>query len=142
MKTSNFDIPIYDIPVSEIDPARLLGNNAKQMIVLVGQEDFETNKLLLEKILAAVKYDLAEDAVTIQLQGDERIASSRLDIPVRHMLIFGINPRDLGLSVSLKKRLIRLETITIVRAPSLGTIASNTDEKRKLWEILKSLFLQ
>lgn len=135
-----FSIPVYDLESSGIDAARLVGNNDRRMMVLLRESDFQKHATLLSKILGAVKYDLENDAVVYQMQDSETIAFRELSIPVDHLILFGVGPADVGLSVTLKKRLIALENITIIRAPSLDVISSNTDEKRRLWEILKHTF--
>ena len=109
-------------------------------MVLLGQEDFNEHRQLLEKILAAVDYDLAEDAIVVLLKPGEKLAIRNFGQEVHHLLLFGLKPSEAGLSITNKRRLVRLEQLLVVRAPSLGTIATNTDEKRKLWEILKSIF--
>ena len=57
-----------------------------------------------------------------------------------HVILFGVNPKSIGLNVTLTKRVIRLENLTVIRSAALSRVATDQDEKRKLWQILKSIF--
>ena len=136
-----FSIPVYDLESSGIDHSRLVGNNARRMMVLLRETDFKSHGDLLRKILGAVKYDLDQDAYVYQMTEAAKVVWRDVTSPVDHLLLFGIAPAEVGLSITSKRRLIVLEEVTIIRAPSLEVISANTDEKRKLWEILKHTFM-
>ena len=131
---------IYALPEEVVQAERLLGNNARKMLVLAEAEDFKNHRDLLEKILGAVEYDLQADTAVLTLSPQERINLSSEIEQCEHLLLFGISPTQIGLNVNLKKRLIQLERLTIVRSGPLGKVASDTNEKRALWQVLKSVF--
>ncbi len=142
MKTSNFEYPYYNISDSTFPTHRCIGNNARRTLVLVEQKDFEEHGVLLTKILRAVELDFNQDVSFISMEKDESLSllstSSAKDYD--NLILFGIEPRQIGLRTNPRLSLLRLENHTVIVSARLSTIATDAKAKRILWDHLKEVF--
>jgi DNA polymerase III psi subunit len=142
LKTSNFEYPYYNIPETEFPTGRCIGNNARCTLVLVEQKDFEEHGVLLTKILRSVELDFERDISFISMRKDEYLKllpSSNVN-EYDHVLLFGISPDQIGLTVNARRTLLKLEHLTVIVSPPLDTIGKDASAKRILWEHLKNVF--
>jgi len=142
LKTSNFEYPCYNISDSSFPTHRCIGNNARRTLVLAEQKDFEEHGVLLTKILRAVELDFNQDVSFISMESGESLnllsTSSAKDYD--NLLLFGINPRQIGLMTNARLSLLRLEEHTVIASTQLSTIATDPKAKRILWDHLKEVF--
>lgn len=128
---------------------RLSGNNARQVLAVAensgAREELED---LLGKILSAAGLNLKEDILLLRLTRRENISFSNLGRawPVRHVLLFGIEPKQLGLHFSLPlHQAAELDGIVFLRSHALSEIAEERQSKGRpkaaaLWKSLRQLF--
>lgn len=142
MNTLNFEYPYYNIPGSVFPTNRCLGNNARRTLVLAERYDFEVHGVLLTKILRAVEFDFERDVSFLPMEQDEALCllntSSAKDYD--YLLLFGIQPSQIGLLTNPRLSLLKLENHTVIVSTDLSTIAKDAKAKRILWEHLKDVF--
>lgn len=128
---------------------RLSGNNARQVLAVAENSGAgEELEDLLGKILSAAGLNLKEDILLLRLTRRENISFSNLGRawPVRHVLLFGIEPKQLGLHFSLPlHQAVELGGIVFLRSHALSEIAEERQSKGRpkaaaLWKSLRQLF--
>ena len=129
---------------------RLSGNNARHVLIVLEHRESDSELTdFLGKILSAVKLNLQEDTFLLKLTKGENISFSNFSQvqPVRHVLLFGIAPRQLGLHFSLPlNQPMRLgDTVFLFTHPILDIFEERKAESRPkagaLWKNLKQLFI-
>lgn len=134
------ELKIYSLPEEALSTERLIGNNAREMLVLVEDDDFKNHGELLGKILGSIGYDIQQDARVVAIHQEE-IVNIKCELETtKHLLLFGIKPARVGLNVNSKRRLVILEDLVVIRSGTLANIANDSREKRALWEVLKTVF--
>lgn len=140
-----YDFDIYQSADSEIPSKQRSGKNEKKLLVVVKELDFtEENKAFLSKILSAVKYKMEDDASILVIPDGEVYAVNELLINAdfEHAIIFGIKPKDLGLSIeTYLYSPFKIARIQILVGHSLETIKTSTNDKKNLWTALQAIFV-
>lgn len=150
MKPGLLDFHLF--PLSDWRQAneRLSGNNARHVLVVTEQQ--QGNEELtdfLGKILSAVKLNLVEDTLLLKLTRRENISFSDLSRhhSIRQVLLFGIEPRQLGLHFSLPLNVpmsfggrFFLYTYPLALLFEERT-ADSRPKAASLWKNLKQLFI-
>ena len=130
--------------VPEKKQVKLLGNNAKKIIVIVNHEqsaflpDHELN--FLTTILNACKLSLADiGIVNLQQSGDQ--VEQVIESDGRVILLFGIEPSSICLPVHFPPFQVQpFSQRTYMHAPSLDVIEKDKQLKGQLWASLKQIF--
>jgi len=140
-----YDFEIYQSPSSDIPTEILTGGNQKKLLVVVEVDDFtDENKAFLAKILGAVKYDMSNDASLLVLQNGQPLAVNSLlhTDKYTNALIFGIKPKDIGLSIeTFLYAPFSISGKKLLIGHSLEKIKSSTDLKKNLWTALQAIFI-
>jgi hypothetical protein len=144
LKTSFYDFPLYK--TSSFDKTALKGDGKKKLLIVINDENLsnEENLLFLEKIIAAIKYSLREDAYYIYTNDDEKIMLSEIVSihEISSVLVFGIDHHALGIHVNQKKyQPFVLQQTTYLFADNLTEVQSQKEFKGALWDALKRIFL-
>ena len=116
------------------------GGFAKQILVLSAADG---GKAFIQKVLGAANLDLAADA--IYMEADDQIPvncfSGLPDTPA-FVLVFGLSPQQIGLSVQLSAyQPVQIRNTTWLFADATQVLEPNKDKKGQLWAALKALFL-
>lgn len=140
-----YDFEIYDSPSTEIPDNSLIGGNAKKLLVVVKRSDFsEENKAFLSKVLSAVKFDINSDCRVLILpeKGDYGIGNLLNTEQCTSILLFGINPKHIGLSIeTFLYAPFKIASFSFLLGQSLEKIKNSTENKKSLWSALQKLFL-
>ncbi len=130
----------------EVNPVRSLGNNAKNILVVVNNRnnpylpDQELN--FLTGILSACKLSM-EDVAIINMNNNPGASAKNLteQFKSRVVLLFDMEPAAIGLPVNFPTyQLQPFAGTTYLGAPSLAQLENDKLEKSKLWVCLKRLF--
>ena len=141
-----YDFEIYNSPNTDFPASASIGKNEKKLLIVLQNEDIsEENKSFLEKILSAVKYNLDNDAQRLTIQKNEAIGINEIlkKNEANDIVIFGINPKKLGLSfetILYKPSIISKKTFLVCH--SLEQIKKSQDLKKALWIALQGVFLK
>lgn len=129
---------------------RLSGNNARHILAVIEhQENDEELTDFLGKILSAAKINLGQDALLLKVTKGENISFSNLSqsMPARHVLLFGAEPRQLGLHFALPlNQPVKVGGACFLLAHPLGALFEEREAESRpaaaaLWKNLKQLFL-
>lgn len=141
MKTS-YNTIVYKIPEvpSSIIPA---GNGSKGLVVAIAQEDASGVEMeTLRKMIAAIRYDMEEDAVILAIPTGSQFPLSSWDKEWKDLLVFGLTPSVLGLQIeNLQEKILVLENKRALFCPSLKEINGSIPKKQTLWRLLQEMFL-
>jgi len=134
-------------PVEEkIAPWKFLGNNGKQILIIVENE--ETSGLpdkdlgFLTEILGACKLNLADVAI-VNLANHPGASYKELTafFKSRIVLLFAVEPAAFGLPMNFPHYQIQaFANNSFLFSPSLKELGNDRVEKSKLWVCLKRLF--
>lgn len=125
----------------------VLGKNLKRVIILVTNKevaflpDDELNFLL--GILSACKLNM-DDVGIVNLAKNDTLSYTQItiDLKAEKLLLFGVKPDELALPLSFPHyQLQRYNEQLYLAAPALSNLQDNKDEKLKLWNCLKQIFL-
>lgn len=134
------------------EPSTLLqhcvGENEKGLLVVIFEEETRTELLpFLTKILGAVQYDLARDAVTIKITNKTVFSLMNLcnqaEKPITQVIFFGQSPKQVGLNLAVQKyQPLTIAEKNILFADNLAAIHDDTNLKKALWGCLQAMFLK
>lgn len=125
----------------------VLGKNLNRVIILVANKeaaflpDEELNFLL--GILSACKLNM-DDVGIVNLAKNETLSYTQIinDLKAEKLLLFGVKPDEIQLPLSFPHyQLQRYNEQLYLAAPALSNLQDNKDEKLKLWNCLKQIFL-
>lgn len=135
--------PAPSLPINA--PLNVLGKNEKKVLVVVDNEEMaflRDNELaFLTNILTACKLSLADVAIINwqHVQADYQQVLAQLES--KTILLFNVAPLRFGLPFNFPAYQVQqFDKKTFMFAPSLQAIEENVDEKKNLWNALKTLF--
>ncbi len=140
-----FDTKIFVVKDTDNTLKNTTGSNHKKLSIVCKAEETSSQELdFLKKILSAVKYDLKEDVLLVNITSDQHIGFNtlRTNEGIKDAIIFGMNPQDLGLhfKANLYQPLFCNEC-RFLFAHSLQEIANKKEWKGALWSALQEMFL-
>lgn len=130
-------------------PIKILGNNVKKIAIVVNhpEEVFLPEKHLefLSKILSACKLNIGDVAIINQGYKATDIANIKTQLQPIHLILFGIDPLQLGLPLDFPHfKIQQYDHSAYLSAPDLNLLNSDTEEgkllKTKLWVCLRTMF--
>lgn len=133
-------------PVSQLQPVKFLGRNAKNIVLLVSNDTVpflpDDELSFLTNILSACKLSLADVAiVNIHSVNKDEIEAFIEPLAPKHVLLFGIAPLSIDLPINFPQfQLQAFNKRTYLYSPDLKSIEANKELKLKLWNSLKTLF--
>jgi len=146
--------PLYDMrtgePANDITKTlhiSYLGNNQKKVIILVRSADAiylpddELNFLL--GILTACKLSMADIAL-INISKNTPLLYSDVteQLNAEKMILFGVDPGELGLPLQFPHYQVQnYNNQVYLSSESLNNLQTDKEEKMKLWNCLKKVFL-
>lgn len=138
---------VVAVPVQKPAPpkAAVLPQLNHQVLILVKEEpaQFEADKLYLEKILGAINLSW-EGVDIINVYGSEQLDfRAALNVrKVHHFISFGVPFLEVNLDILMNiYDPKRIKGVNFLFADRLSIIEADVERKRKLWHILKTLFL-
>ena len=140
------DFDYYDISQTEMVglESRLLGLNKKKLLILTSHEDAEDDnaKTQLKAILAAIKFDMADDCAVLPFKQNESIAFQKLPLTTfDHLISFGISPKQIGLQINhYNYTSLKILNKSLLFADSISSISNDVSKKKQLWAALQSIF--
>ncbi len=133
------------VSVSEKEQMKYLGNNQKNILVVVSHQtvpflpDDELN--FLTNILAACKLSIADIGIINNNHADQTGLQSMINSEAKNVLLFGVEPLAIGLPINFPAfQLQPFNNRTYLYAPVLSQIENDKALKSKLWSALKVLF--
>ncbi|GLR17366.1 hypothetical protein [Portibacter lacus] len=143
MNSYFYDFDIYISSEEDIPSALLQGDNEKKLLVIVNAADYTAeNKAFLAKILSAISYDLDKDANVLVLPKEKSYSVTSLikNGFYTNVLIFGINLKDIGFSVSTYLYApFEIAGKTYLINHPLEKVKSSVDFKKSLWTALQAM---
>ncbi len=133
-------------PAESISALKWLGNNEKQVLIVVNHADaaYLPDKQLtfLTGILTACRLSIADVAILNTEQHTGVTYKEAIDaLQSRSVILFGIEPADFGLPLSFPHyQLQPFSGVTYLAAPTLLALENDKVEKSKLWVCLKRLY--
>ncbi len=103
----------------------------------------ETKSLLDNIIIKGLKMKLEEVFVSSYsaLCGGLRLYNIKAELPVKHIISFGISPEQIGLNVSSQYfQVLKVDTLELLHVPSLTDISKKKTMKANLWGALKAMY--
>jgi hypothetical protein len=122
-----------------------LGNNNKQICIVVNEEDAvylkEDELSFLLGILAACKLSMADIALVNYTKNKPTYTVLKEEIKATIVLLFGVAPGTIDLPLAFPfYQLQKYNNQQYLYAPHLKELMSNKEEKTKLWNSLKIVF--
>lgn len=138
----------YDFQIfvtSEADDLpEMSGQNHKKLLLVVEREDYtDETKTLLTKIIQAVGFDLAEDALLLQLDSDRAISIPQVRSlhEIDSLICFGMPLSRLGIHLQIPTYQITASALgQLLLADSLQHITQQKSAKAALWKALQAMF--
>jgi len=135
---------------AELPPYKILGNNKKQIVVVVNcpGDVFvpEGDLQFLTKMLDACKLNMADVAIVNHATAAVHIDRLKIQLQPKFLLLFGVEPDVIQLPInfpSFKEQ--PYAGTSYLFTPALSELNQETGQakllKRKLWECLKRMFL-
>ncbi len=131
--------------VPELKQLKYLGNNQKNIIVIVSHQsvpflpDEELN--FLTTVLAACKLSIADIGIINNYNVEQADLQSIINSEARNVLLFGVEPLSIGLPINFPAfQLQPFNNRTYLHTPALFQIESDKGLKSRLWTSLKTLF--
>lgn len=120
------------------------GGFARRLAVLCLEEpDSQGNRAFLTKVLAAAQLNLNQDALLTEIPGKEPrsiAADLRRHQPLQ-VLVFGLTPAQLGLSVEIPLyQPFSFYGVTWLFADKLSALEPDKTKKSQLWTALQKIF--
>lgn len=142
-------IVIKPKPVAESKPAatpafNYLGENNKFILILVNDENHKilnpADLTSLTKILAAKKSELRDVAIlNLDKHPESNFESLKKFFSCSKLVLFGINPKQLGLPDISNNEIIVHEGTKILVTYSFAEMGNDTNKKTLFWNIMKQL---
>lgn len=134
----------------DLPPYKVLGNNKKQIAVVVNcpNDVFvpEADLQFLAKMLGACKLNMADVAIVNHATAAVHVDRLKVQLQPEFLLLFGVEPDIIQLPInfpSFKEQ--PYAGTTYLYTPGLSELNQETDQakvlKRKLWDCLKRMFL-
>jgi hypothetical protein len=123
-----------------------LGNNKKQVVLLVNYEDAvhipDAQLNFLTSILTACKLNFDDIAIINFAKSIEKNSKALLkEVPAKSVLLFGITTESLSLPISFPLFQVQFfDGINYLSSPALDEIEKDKTLKGQLWTSLKKLF--
>lgn len=119
-------------------------NNAKNTLVLIKDAN-STNIEFLSKILTAIKFDIENDIILMEVRDNQEINFSELkktiSTNIDNVILFGIKPERLHLQFRLPNYYkLTVNNIHYLGAEDLTAISKNNAKKKELWTALQTMF--
>lgn len=123
---------------------RISGKGAKGLLVAFKSEETSSSEMeTLERMIAAIKYNMEEDVFTLSLENGKNYPLSNLQISYRDILLFGVEPNLLGLQIeTIQDKILYFENCRLLMCPGLKEINAVMARKQKLWQLLQEMFLR
>jgi len=136
--------PVAQLPTSDKPSYIYTGDNHKSILIIINEPDAETLKkedlLALNKLLAARKLEI-KDVALLNIQKNDNLNYTQLKdfFGFNKLLLFGINPKELGIIGMVANQIFIFEGIPILGTWHLKQM--QLDEKKKLifWTEFKKL---
>lgn len=123
-----------------------LGKNQKQILIIVKDNEAihlnDTDTTLLTGILNACKLNF-NDVALLNIVQHEGINFTELQTKFnpKVMITFGVNLKSIAIEEDIEFYVTNiLKTTTFLNAASLSQIGKNVEEKKQLWNCLKTIF--
>ncbi len=138
----NFEIYPNVIPTDKLN--FIYENNSKNTLIIIKNAN-TTNLEFLSKILTAIKFDIENDIILLEVPDNHQINFAELKkgitTNIETVVLFGINPKQLDLQFKLPNYYkLSVNQINYLGAEDLSTIANNNSKKKELWAALQILF--
>ena len=131
--------------VPEAKQVKYLGNNQKNILVIVSQQlvpfltDAELN--FLTTVLEACKLSIADVGIINRCHCEVTDLQNIINAEGRNVLLFGTEPLAIGLPINFPQfQLQAFSNRTYMHAPSLSQIENDKALKTRLWNSLKAMF--
>jgi hypothetical protein len=119
------------------------GKGKRGLLVVFNEEETLTaEKETLEKMIAAIKYQSAEDVYMASLEMGKDYSLSASGVTYQDILLFGVQPARIGLQVeAVQDKIVYFESSRMLLCPSLREINAVLSKKQTLWQLLQAMFL-
>ena len=126
-------------------PVPFLGNNGKNILIVVNNEAFpflpDGELAFLTTVFSACALDLSHVAIVNWHLFAEKSPDILLhQLKPHQILLLGVAPSELDFPQVEKYVIKKFHSLSFVAAPSLSVIQGSTEEKKGLWSALKKLF--
>jgi hypothetical protein len=133
------------IPAPETKQLKYLGNNQKNIIVIVSHHTVpflpDGELSFLTNVLAACKLSMADIGIVNNHGADPSGLQNMIHLEARNVLLFGVEPLVIGLPINFPPfQLQPFNHRTYLHAPALSQIENDKTLKARLWTALKVLF--
>lgn len=120
------------------------GKNKRKISLIVLQEDYNSNRELLEKIMGAVQLNIEEDLGLCLISNPEnrvQIKDHEILAKSKHLFLFGIKSKTLSLQFDLRPyQAVVTEQFIIHPMDCLKDLQADVNKKKILWSYLKKIF--
>lgn len=140
-----FDYQLFSIQEGTESLKNAQGKGEKHLLVLLKTEDdLPELQTLLTNILKAASFELTKDALLLKVTVQDGISLAAIyqEQEIQHILVFGLSPQNVGLNWTLPPYTPYVfDGKNYLFADELATLNTNKALKGKLWNCLKTLFL-
>lgn len=134
---------IFKIPDFDINAISIQGKGLKKLLVVCSKEEFsEVEQTTLQKMITAIKYDFENDIFLVVLEKDQRTSLSALQLNYIDLLVFGINPENLGFNIEYTlNEILYFDQSRALILDSIKDIKAIPAKSQQLWSLLQKMFL-
>jgi hypothetical protein len=146
LKTTLLDYQIFSTPELSEFSAQLDGQNARQVLVGFFDEQSAEREDYLKKIIGAAKLNLLEDCLILRGSRGTKfpsMANLKTVHSIQKAVLFGINPLDLGLNLTIPLyQPTVFNGIIFLFVDKLSVVEASKERRAALWTCLQRLFLR
>jgi DNA polymerase III psi subunit len=145
LEPQNVQVP-KEVPkpiIEEEKPQELLHFVPSHRVVILVNNISEADKVLLSKILVAVKLDLSKvDLVELSLLKTMNVKTALSQNLISHFITFGIPMPNVKLEIPLMAYQIKeIKSIRFLFSDELKNLHQDVEKKKALWKALQEMFL-
>ncbi|MFZ1751661.1 MAG: hypothetical protein WAU01_15790 [Saprospiraceae bacterium] len=134
---------VFSIPDTVDIWKKMQGKGLKKLLIILDQKSQnEPNLAILSKMMSAIKYDLDEDVHLLFLDSKSTISLGASAISYHDLIVFGIEPPQLGIHVEYEVgKILNFEHSRVLFCEHFEIVIPDHQKKNHLWKNLQNMFL-
>jgi hypothetical protein len=145
LNTSFLDYQIFPTPELSEFSEKIVGDNARNILVGFFDEQSVEREEYLKKIIGAAKLNLSEDCLILRGSLETKFPSMvqmQNAHSIKQAVLFGIKPTDIGLNLEIPPyQPIVFNNCTFLFVDKISIIEPSKERRAALWACLQRMFL-
>ncbi|MBK8346283.1 MAG: hypothetical protein IPL08_01205 [Saprospiraceae bacterium] len=137
-------LQLYKIPETDDNLLDISGKGLKKLLIITHKNDYgEAEKMTLQKMMAAIKYDFENDLQLLVLDPEFPISLGNSSINFKDLISFGVSAPLLGFNMEHQmNQVLHFDQARVLFTESIKIINAAPPKKQLLWNLLQDMFLK